>query len=131
MRVKTGRNPRTVHSPVAVYTHQFEVAGSTRWLVIAGQVGRTFAGTVPDDPIEQVQLALENLRLNLEAAGMEVGDLVKLNWYLVGQIDIVKRREVTVAWLKGHVPASTLVYVAALGAPEYRVEIDAWACTSD
>jgi 2-iminobutanoate/2-iminopropanoate deaminase len=69
------------------------------------------------------------VRLNLEAAGMGVADLVKLTWYLVGEIDTPRRRAVTAAWLDAHEPASTLVYVAALAAPIYRVEIDAWACT--
>jgi len=125
------RNPDTIHPPIGPYTHQVEVANGARWLVIAGQVGRTLEGTVPDDPIEQVELALENLRRNLEAAGMGVTDLVKWNWYLVGQVDPVRRREVTLSWLGGHTPASTLVYVAALAAPEYRVEVEAWACRSD
>ena len=124
------RNPKTVHPPVGPYSHQVEVTGSPRWLAIAGQVGRTLDGNVPEDPIEQVELALENLRRNLEAAGMEVADVVKWNWYLVGQVDPVRRREVTLAWLDGHEPASTLVYVAALAAPEYRVEVEAWACRS-
>jgi enamine deaminase RidA (YjgF/YER057c/UK114 family) len=121
------RNPATVHPPIGAYSHQVEVPGDARWLAIAGQVGRTVDGQVPQDPIDQVKVALENVRLNLEAAGMNVGDVVKLNWYLVGQIDTAKRREVLLAWLDGNTPASTLVYVAALAAPEYRVEIEAWA----
>ncbi len=128
--MKTARNPHTIHPPVGAYSHQVEVTGSARWLAIAGQVGRTLDGKVPEDPIEQVELALENVRRNLEAAGMEVADVVKWNWYLVGQIDPVRRRDVTLAWLGGHEPASTLVYVAALAAPEYRVEVEAWACRS-
>ena len=104
-----------------------EVEAGAKWLAVAGQVGRTVDGHVPEDPIEQVRLALENVRLNLEAAGMGVEDVVKLNWYVVGQMDLARRREVLLAWLKGNEPASTLVYVAALAAPEYRVEIEAWA----
>ena len=122
------RNPETIHQPIGPYSHQVEVQGSPRWLVMAGQVGRTQDGVVPDDPIEQVELALENVRHNLEAAGMAVTDLVKVTWYLVGEMDARRRREVTSAWLNGHAPCSTLVYVAALAAPEYRVEVDAWAC---
>ena len=101
--------------------------GGARLLAIAGQVGRTRDGRVPEDPIEQISVALENLRCNLEAAGMSVTDLVKWNWYLVGEVDAQRRREVTLAWLNGHEPASTLVYVAALAAPEYRAEVEAWA----
>ena len=122
------RNPETIHPPVGTYSHQVEVRGNARWLAMAGQIGCTPDGHVPEDPIEQLSVALENVQRNLEACGMGVSDLVKVTWYLVGDIDAQRRREVTSAWLEGHAPASTLVYVAALAAPEYRVEIDAWAC---
>lgn len=121
------RNPDRIHPPIGAYSHQVEVEAGAKWLAISGQIGRSVDGHVPDDPIEQVKLALENIRLNLEAAGMSVADVVKLNWYVVGQMDLVKRREVLLAWLQGNEPASTLVYVAALAAPDYRVEIEAWA----
>ena len=126
--MKTTRNPVTIHPPLGAYSHQVAVAGHAEWLVMAGQVGRTSDGSVPEDPIEQVEVALENVRRNLEAAGMDVADLVKLTWFLVGEVDAARRREVAARWLNGHVPCSTLLYVAALATPEYRVEIDAWAC---
>lgn len=122
------RNPESIHPPLGVYSHQVEVKTGSRLLTISGQVGRTPEGRVPDDPIEQVSIALENIRRNLVEAGMDVADVIKLNWYVVGQIDLDRRREVMSAWLGGHAaPASTLVYVAGLVSPEYRVEIEAWA----
>jgi enamine deaminase RidA (YjgF/YER057c/UK114 family) len=122
------RDPEAIHPPLGAYSHQVEVPAGARLLVMAGQVGRTVDGRVPEDPIEQAEVALDNVRHNLEAAGMGVGDVVKLTWYVVGQMDAQRRRELLMAWLGDHRPASTLVYVAALAAPEYRVEIDAWAC---
>jgi enamine deaminase RidA (YjgF/YER057c/UK114 family) len=124
----TARDPETIHPPLGAYSHQVEVPPGARLLVMAGQVGRTADGRVPEDPIEQAEVALDNVRHNLEAAGMGVGDVVKLTWYVVGEMDAQRRRELLMAWLGDHRPASTLVYVAALAAPEYRVEIDAWAC---
>ncbi|HSS62116.1 MAG TPA: RidA family protein [Candidatus Limnocylindrales bacterium] len=121
-------NPPSIHAPVGPYSHQSEVPANARWLVMAGQVGRAPDGRVPDDPIDQLELALNNVQRNLEAGGMGIRDLVKVTWYLVGEIDNQRRREVTTAWLAGHEPCSTLVYVARLVALEYRVEIDAWAC---
>ena len=128
MRCVKRRNPNSIHPPLGPYVHQIDVSRGARWLVMAGQVGRYADGRVPDDPIEQVSAALENVRHNLEAGGMEIEDLVKWTWYIVGDVDSGQRRDVTLAWLGGHEPASTLVYVASLAAPEYRVEIDAWAC---
>lgn len=128
--MNTARNPEGIHAPVGTYTHQIEVSGQARWLLMAGQVGRSEDGKVPDDPIEQLSLALDNVRRNLEAAGMSVHDVVKVTWYLVGDIDDQRRREVIGGWLGEHRPCSTLVYVARLASPEYRVEVDAWACRS-
>ena len=124
--MKQFRNPPDVHAPVAAYTHQIEISGE-RLLVISGQVGLRPDGTLPADPIEQVEAALENVLRNLQAAGMGVQDLVKITFYLVGEMDAARRREVIAAKFGGHKPCSTLIYVAALASPQYRVEIDAWA----
>jgi enamine deaminase RidA (YjgF/YER057c/UK114 family) len=121
------RNPPNVHPPVAAYTHQIEISGAERLLVLSGQLGRREDGTVPDDPIEQLKLALENLCRNLYAAKMDVANLVKLTLYLVGDMDTTKRRDVLAAMLQGHKLCMTLLYVAALASPIYKVEIDAWA----
>jgi 2-iminobutanoate/2-iminopropanoate deaminase len=122
------RNPETVHTPLAGYTHQIEVTEAKRWLVLSGQIGLQVNGTLPHDPIEQFKIALENIHKNLQAAGMGTQDLVKLTIYLVGEIDTNKRREALAEWLGGHKPCSTLIYVAGLATPDIKVEIDAWAC---
>ena len=129
--MKEFRNPETIHKPVGGYSHQIELTGDERLLILSGQVGMRQDGSVPEDPIEQIELALENIFRNLEAAGMEVKNLVKLTYYLVGEIDTTKRRELVAAKLHGHQPCSTLVYVARLASPDLKVEIDAWASRAD
>jgi enamine deaminase RidA (YjgF/YER057c/UK114 family) len=129
--MKTSRNPTTIHPPLAAYAHQIEVSGEERWLVLSGQVGMRPDGTLPEDPIQQLEIALENIFRNLQAAGMGVQDLVKLTLYLAGEWDTSRRREVMTVKLLGHQPCSTLIYVAGLAAPIYKVEIDAWACRAD
>ena len=125
--MKESRNPQDVHEPVGLYSHQIEIKGNERLLVISGQVGMRQDGTVPEDPLEQIDLAFENILRNLRAAGMDVRDLIKVNYYLVGEIDTAKRREIILSKLRGHRPCSTLVYVAGLASPVYKVEIEAWA----
>jgi 2-iminobutanoate/2-iminopropanoate deaminase len=124
--VKEFRNPKDVHQPLGSYSHQIEVSNE-RFLVISGQVGMKEDGTIPDDPFEQIDLAFENIFRNLRAAKMDVNDIIKITYYLVGEIDTAKRREVVLSKLQGHQPCSTLLYVAALASPAFRVEIDAWA----
>ena len=129
--MKEFRNPQNIPQPIGSYSHQIEIKGNERMLVLSGQVGMREDGTVPGDPIEQIDIALENIFRNLQAADMEVKDIIKLTYYLVGEIDTAKRRELVTAKMKGHKPCSTLVYVAALASPVYKVEIDAWASHAD
>lgn len=129
--MKESRNPQDVHAPLGSYSHQIEVKGNERLLVISGQVGMRKDGTVPEDPLEQIDVAFENIFRNLQAAGMDVKDLVKITYYLVGEIDTAKRREVVLSKLRGHQPCSTLLYVAGLASPAYKVEIDAWASRAE
>jgi enamine deaminase RidA (YjgF/YER057c/UK114 family) len=128
--VKEFRNPKDVHAPVGSYSHQVEIHNE-RLLVISGQVGMQQDGTVPDDPYEQLDLAFENILRNLRAAGMDVKDLIKITYYLVGEFDTARRREIILSKLQGHQPCSTLLYVAALATPIFRVEIDAWASRAE
>lgn len=129
--MKEFRNPENVHSPVAAYTHQIEISGQPRWLVLSGQLGKDENGIIPEDPINQIEIAMENLVRNLHAANMEVKDLVKIVFYLVGNIDNSRRREVVSKVLNDHKPCMTILYVASLADPTFKVEIDAWACSED
>jgi 2-iminobutanoate/2-iminopropanoate deaminase len=47
--------------------------------------------------------------------------------YLVGEMDASARRDILADWIQGHQPCMTLLFVSALAAPIYKVEIDAWA----
>ena len=128
--MKEFRNPQDIHPPVGAYSHQIEVRNE-RMLVISGQVGMRQDGIIPEDPYEQIDLAFENIFRNLRAANMDVKDLIKITYYLVGEFDTAKRCEIVLSKLQGHQPCSTLLYVAALASPQFRVEIDVWASRAD
>ncbi len=76
--MKEFRNPQDVHQPLGGYSHQVEITGNERMLVLSGQVGMREDGTLPEDPLEQIDLAFENIFRNLRAANMDVKDLIKL-----------------------------------------------------
>ena len=120
-------NPESIFEPVGGYMHQVELSGNERLLIISGQIGMRKDGTVPEDPMQQLDLVFENIKANLQAANMEMSDLVKVNYYLVGEWDNAKRRELVAAKMGGHKPCSTLVYVVALANPNLKVEVEAWA----
>lgn len=125
--MKQPRNPDTIHAPLGRYVHQVEVTGESRMLFLAGQVGMRPDGSIPEDPVEQLGVALENILRNLEAAGYEPTDLVKLTTYVVGEMDPAGRRAQLDRLLGAHWCTSTLLFVAALADPAYKVEVDAWA----
>ena len=127
--MKTSRNPDTIAAPVGRYVHQIEVESPSKVLFIAGQVGMRPDGSIPDDPVDQLAVALQNVLRNVEAAGMETTDLVKITTYVVtgAELDPGRRRAEMERLLGDHVPTSTLVFVAGLAAPQYKVEIDGWA----
>src|SRR5437773_1081240 len=124
--MKEYRNPQSVHAPLGAYTHQVELHGE-RLLVLSGQVGMDHDGTVPEGTIAQLDLALDNVRRNLTAAGLDMNDLVKLTIYIVGEVDTDERRRVVASKLGDHRPCMTLLFVSSLATPALKVEIDAWA----
>lgn len=125
------RNPENIHKPLAPYTHQIEVSGKVRWLTLSGQLGMDRSGYVPEDSLEQLKMAFQNIKINLQNANMEVKDLTKLVFYIVGDMNSEKRREIISDFLEGHLPCTTMVFVVALAAPQFKVEIDAWACIEE
>ena len=129
--MKEFRNPQNVHQPVGLYTHQVEIDRNERVLILSGQVGMREDGTVPEKLLEQMELAFENILRNLQAANMDVKDILKLTYYVVGEIDTAKRREIITSKLQGHKPCSTFLYVAGLATPAYKVEIEAIASRAD
>jgi 2-iminobutanoate/2-iminopropanoate deaminase len=84
-------------------------------------------GNIPENPLDQLELALENVLVNLKAADMTVSDLTKLTLYVVGEMDAAGRRDILQAKLGDHAPCMTLIFVAALATPRLKVEIDAFA----
>lgn len=126
--MKISRNPENIHPPVAPYVHQIEVTGPNRWLTLSGQIGMEIDGSISEDPVAQLKIALDNIRKNLDHANMEIQDITKLVYYLVGDMNAQQRKEIMDDFLQRHLPCTTLLYVVALAAPAIKVEIDAWAC---
>ncbi len=59
---------------------------------------------------------------------MEIKDLTKMVFYLVGDFEAEQRRKIIGDFLGEHLPCTTMLYVGELAAPSLKVEIDAWAC---
>lgn len=99
---------------------------------IAYVSGMTARGTDPDklkamDEYAQAKLIFGKIKGMVEAAGGAMADVVKVTIYVT---DIANNTKVWAArkeFFSGNFPASTLVEVSALAAPEILVEIEAIA----
>jgi 2-iminobutanoate/2-iminopropanoate deaminase len=121
------RNPDTVAPPIGAYSHVAIVPPGAALVAFAGQVGNAPDGSVPEAPEEQYENALRNIVRLLESEGAGPEHLVKLNTYLVAAMDLATVAATRKAILGDVRPASTLVYVPRLAAPQYLVEVEAWA----
>ena len=120
-------NPKTVAPPFSRYSHGVEAPAEARWLHVSGQVGVTPEGKVLDGAEAQIEQAWRNVLSVLEAAGMGPRDLVKVTTFLIDRADLPTARAVRERLLQGAEPASTLLFVAGLASPEWRIEIEAVA----
>jgi enamine deaminase RidA (YjgF/YER057c/UK114 family) len=60
--VTEARNPASIHAPLTSYSHQIEPRGPGRLLVLSGQVGMAPDVRLPDDPAEQLELAMDKAK---------------------------------------------------------------------
>lgn len=99
-------------------------------MAVSGQVPVDGAGRLvgEGDAEAQVRQVYANLARALAAAGSGLDQVVKLTVYLTDLADLPAFRRVRDEHQDAaHPPASSLVQVAGLVHPAFRVEIDAWA----
>lgn len=84
-------------------------------LYLSGSFGRDKAGTVPQDPAQQVQLALDQMSETLKAAGMDFRNVVFVNPYLTDQMPMNVMNSVYAKHFEfGNTPARATIKVASL-----------------
>ena len=110
------------------------VTGRGRLVVVSGQIAQDSTGELvgPGDPAAQARQVFENLGRCLAEAGAGFGDVVKLTFFVLDVADLPALREARDAVIDtARPPASTAVQVAALFAPGYLIEAEAWALVDD
>jgi enamine deaminase RidA (YjgF/YER057c/UK114 family) len=113
------------------FVHGNEVTGAERTLHCAGQtsVDENGAPRHPGDMAAQANLSLDNLENVLEAAGMTLANVVRLNYYTTDVDAFMASAAQLMPRLVagGCQPASTLLGVQRLAFPELMLEIEATA----
>ncbi|MER8031539.1 RidA family protein [Streptomyces bauhiniae] len=114
--------------PVNGYSHAVAFAGPM--VVVSGQVPVDAEGRPVGvgDAETQVRQVYANLAAALRAAGSDLRHVVKLTVFLTDLADLPAFRRVRDEHQDPeNPPACSLVRVAGLVRPEFRVEIEAWA----
>lgn len=130
MPVLTYPTPKNLPKP-PTYS-QVVVAAGTRLVFVAGQIAvdETGATVAKGDLAGQTTQAMRNLKSALEAAGASFADVVKITTFVV---DYTAEKRGIIGQARGAFfagltpPASTLLGVSALAAPDWLIEIEATA----
>ncbi|MCA5013749.1 MULTISPECIES: RidA family protein [unclassified Enterococcus] len=106
---------------MAIYQNT-KIAGS-KSLYISGQTPSK-DGFTPETISEQMDIVLEKIHAALEENGLTVEELVKITIYLTHVDHLSGAREKLAAFVGSSKPTATLVIVAGLIDPAFKVEID-------
>jgi 2-iminobutanoate/2-iminopropanoate deaminase len=117
---KTNRAP----APIGPYSQAVK-AGSLLFISGQGPIDPKTGKKVAGDIKEQTRQVLENIKGILEAAGLTLENVVKVNVYLKNMNDFPKMNEVYKEYFKENPPARTTVQ--ATPPADIDVEIDAIA----
>jgi 2-iminobutanoate/2-iminopropanoate deaminase len=117
-------NPATMGGAPAAYTNGMHAVGAHETLYISGQIGIDANGVASPDFATQTRQTWANVEAILKDAGMTLENIVKTTIFLVDRADYPAFVDIRKQVLKGHKPASTLVYVAGLVKPDWKVEIE-------
>jgi len=117
-----------VHSPkapgpVGAYSQAVKHGGM---LLVSGQLGMDTAGRLADGPAAQAGKALDNLEAILNAAGLGMGDVLKVTVYLADMGDFEEVNRIYSDRFTEPYPARAAVEVSALP-KDALVEIEATA----
>jgi len=111
--------------PVANYKMATRMEGG-RLVYVSGQVAWDASGNIvgKGDVGAQARQTFRNLRQVLQAAGGDLGSLMKMTTYITRIEDRPAVAEARGEVFDGEVPASTLIVVKSLFHPDFLVEVE-------
>jgi enamine deaminase RidA (YjgF/YER057c/UK114 family) len=120
-------NPGSVRPPFGRYSHGALVPEGQRLILTSGQLGIAADETIPDDVIAQTELCFANIRAILQAGGMDLDDIVRINAFVTDRSYMKDYMAVRDRLVGSPPPASTLVIVSGFTRPEFKVEVEVTA----
>jgi enamine deaminase RidA (YjgF/YER057c/UK114 family) len=111
--------------------HAMEVPRNARLLFCNGQVGARLDGEVPADPLEQIDVIFERIRLILAASSMTFDDIVKFTVYATDKSILDGYFRIRARIMGKHNPPAVLLIVDRFPRSGVEVEIEAVAAKAD
>lgn len=111
--------------------HAMEVPPNARILFCNGQVGARLDGTVPEKPLEQIEVIFERIRTILAASNMTFADIVKFTVYVTDKSILDDYLRIREPIMDHHNPPATYLVVNKFPRPGVEVEIEAIAAKAD
>ena len=111
--------------------HAMEVPPNARILFCNGQVGARLDGTVPEDPLEQIEVIFERIRIILAASNMTFEDVVKFTVYVTDKSILDDYFSIRGRIMGDHNPPATLLVIKKFPRSGVEVEIETIAAKAD
>ena len=111
--------------------HGTEIPPNARILFCNGQVGARLNGTVPEAPLEQIEVIFERIRIILAASNMTFADIVKFTVYVTDKSILDDYFRVRGQIMGNHNPPATLLVVKEFPRSGVEVEIETVAAKAD
>ncbi|MEM6460375.1 MAG: RidA family protein [Pseudomonadota bacterium] len=116
--------PADIRQPFAKYNHAVEIPPGSRLVFASGQLGIAVDDTIPQDSETQTRLCFANIAAILNAAGMDLKNVVRINAYVTGREHLQPYMKVRDELFTDPAPASTLMLVSGFAREEFVVEIE-------
>lgn len=120
-------NPTTMPKPVGNYTHITKIPRNAELFVLSGQIGIDMTGHLPETFNEQMHNTFQNIKLALQSENLDATNIIKVNVWATEPIDWHYFYKEWDDFFEKEYPAMTIGYIAALGLPEIKIEIEIWA----
>jgi len=125
--MKRPLNPAGIRAPFGRYSHGIETPAGARLVFCSGQLGVRVGDTMPPTVEGQAEVCFQNIKAILAEAGMDLGDIVRLNAYVTNREHMKGYMTVRDRFVTDPPPASTLMIVAGFTRSEFLVEVEAIA----
>jgi len=126
---RTAQNPPGVATPLKPHYSNCVKVEAGPLLFLSGQVSLDADGNLvgKGDVVAQARQVFENLRVQLEANGATMADVLKVTVFVTDITTFHSLSDLRLSYFPENGPASTIVEVSNLAWPEFLIEVEAVA----